>query len=275
MQPKDLSAWLGNSQILETVIDVEHVERIAVTLSEPTPQLNDELPFLWHWAFFEERKPHAALGRDGHPQVGEFMPPSSNRNRMWAGGRVEFIKPLLVGLNTECKMTITNIVEKQGSTGNLLFVTLLHEYSQAGELAIREERDIVYREPTPPKIAPGKEPQAADWSTAITPSSVLLFRYSAVTFNGHRIHYDHPYATQVEGYPNLVVHGPLLATYCLTACVKANPDKQVKKFSYRGLRPQILPEPFKLQGHLVDAQHAEVWVTNSSGMVQQGTVEFY
>jgi len=275
MQSKDFSAWLGNTQQVESIIDGEHVARIAVTLNEPTPQLNDELPLLWHWAFFEERMAADSLGRDGHPQLGEFLPPTENRNRMWAGGRVEFIKPLLVGVKTQCKVTVTHIVEKQGSTGSLLFVTLTYEYSQGGELAIHEERDLVYREPTAPKLEPGKVAKAAEWSTEVIPSSVLLFRYSAVTFNGHRIHYDYPYVTAVEGYPNLVVHGPLLATYSLQACVKANSEKTVKTFSYRGLRPQILPEAFKLQGSLLDSQHAEVWACNSSGLVQQGLVEFY
>ncbi|NLD01567.1 MAG: hypothetical protein GX673_12445 [Gammaproteobacteria bacterium] len=275
MQSKDFSNWLDNRQQFEAVIDVEHVARIAATLNEPAPQLNDELPNLWHWAFFEDRIAEAGLGRDGHPQLGEFLPPMSNKNRMWAGGRVEFVQPLLVGVLTQCTVTVKEIVEKQGSTGSLLFVTLNYEFSQDGERAVIEERNLVYREPTPPKLVQGHDAQEADWSTDVTPTPVLLFRYSAVTFNGHRIHYDYPYVTAVEGYPNLVVHGPLMATYCLQECTKANADKRVKTFIYRGLRPQILPAAFKLQGRLLDSQHAEVWVCNDSGLVQQGTVEFY
>ena len=142
---------------------------------------------------------------------------------MWAGGRVEFVRPLRVGVPAERLSTVADVKEKAGRTGALLFVTVRHEYRQDGEAAILEEQDIVYRQPTPPKLSGSELAPEAQWRDPVEPTSVLLFRYSAVTFNGHRIHYDHPYVTTVEGYPGLVVHGPLIATEMVAAFVRAHP----------------------------------------------------
>ena len=160
---------------------------------------------------------------------------------MWAGGRVEFIAPLTVGAEAHRLSTIMHIEEKHGRTGALLFVTVRHDYSQHGQLCVREEQDIVYREPNPPKLDSAPADAPADWSEAVTPTPTLLFRYSAVTFNGHRIHYDFPYVTETEGYAGLVVHGPMIATLNLRAFIRANPGKRVRHFAYRGVRPLTVP----------------------------------
>jgi itaconyl-CoA hydratase/mesaconyl-C4 CoA hydratase len=156
----------------------------------------------------------------------------------------------------------------------LLFVTVRHDYSQDGRLCVREEQDIVYREPNPPKLNSGAAPEPGDWSEIIVPTPTLLFRYSAVTFNGHRIHYDYPYVTETEGYPGLVVHGPMIATFNLRAFIRANPDRHVRHFSYRGLRPLNVPSPFHVGGRIVDAGEAQLWAGNEDGIAQSAHVQF-
>jgi itaconyl-CoA hydratase/mesaconyl-C4 CoA hydratase len=156
----------------------------------------------------------------------------------------------------------------------LLFVTVRHDYSQNGQLCLREEQDIVYREPNPPKLASDQAPATAQWSETITPTPTLLFRYSAVTFNGHRIHYDHPYVTATEGYAGLVVHGPMIATLLLRACVRANPQARVRHFAYRGVRPLTVPTPFDVSGRLLEPGQAQLWAGNEAGVAQSADVTF-
>jgi len=226
------------------------------------------------WCFFQEPVAEAQLGSDGHPARGGFLPPADNRNRMWAGGRVEFIAPLKVGAEAHRLSTIVHIEEKHGRTGALLFVTVRHDYSQHGQLCVREEQDIVYREPNPPKRSSAQAAEPADWYEAVAPTPTLLFRYSAVTFNGHRIHYDQPYVTATEGYPGLVVHGPLIATLNLRAFIRANPGKQVRHFAYRGVRPLTLPTPFEVAGRISAPGQAQLWAGNADGVAQSAEVLF-
>ena len=243
--------WIGRSETVHDCISHNLVKRIAATLGEPAPATGDPLPELWHWAFFQAAVEHSGLGGDGHPVRGGFLPPADNRNRMWAGGRLEFIHPLRVDAQVSRRSTILNVQEKHGRTGSLLFVTVQHEYVQDGQRALIEEQDIVYREPSPPKLG-GTEPMPqGDWHLHVQPSPTLLFRYSAVTFNGHRIHYDWPYVTETEGYPGLVVHGPLIATLNVQAFVRANPQLTVRRFSFRGVRPLICPDAFDVGGRLI------------------------
>lgn len=269
-----LETWIGRSEICQDHISHNLVKRIAATLSEPPPAPGDALPLLWHWAFFQEPVTEAGLGLDGHPARGGFLPPAENRNRMWAGSRLEFLRPIRVDANVSRRSTILNVKEKTGSTGSLLFVTVQHEYVQDGQRALVEEQDIVYREPTPPKLGATEALQDGDWLEDIQPIPTLLFRYSAVTFNGHRIHYDWPYATETEGYPGLVVHGPLIATLNLRAFVRANPLARVRRFSFRGLRPLICPDAFSVGGRLLDNGKAQIWAGNAAGQAQLGEVEF-
>ncbi|QIT26263.1 transposase [Pseudomonas chlororaphis subsp. aurantiaca] len=270
----DPSAWIGRSQQARDLLSDNLLKRIAATFGEPVPAHGEALPPLWQWCFFQEPLAESALGGDGHPARGGFLPPAANRNRMWAGGRLEFFEPLRAGFAADCVSTISHVEEKTGRTGALLFVTVRHEYSQDGRLAIREEQDIVYREPTPPKQASGEPLIQGDWREPVNPSPTLLFRYSAVTFNGHRIHYDFPYVTETEGYPGLVVHGPLIATLSLRAFCRAHPGARLRRFAYRGLRPLIAPQPFEVGGWIVRPGVAELWAGNDAGLAQRGEVLF-
>lgn len=274
MSDNALSAWVGRTEEIHDHLSLNLVTRIAATLGEQAPQAGEPLPALWQWCFFQPAVQGSGLGGDGHPARGGFLPPADNRNRMWAGGRIEFHAPLKVDAQATRVSTITDVQQKHGKTGSLLFVTVQHDYLQDGLLAIREEQDIVYREPTPPKLASGDPLPEGTWQESVTPTPTLLFRYSAVTFNGHRIHYDWPYATAIEGYPGLVVHGPLMATLSLRAFCRANPAARLRRFAYRGVRPLIAPHPFEVSGRVVAAGRAELWVGNAEGMAQKGEVIF-
>ena len=272
--PTDFSAWIGRTQEADDVLSRNLIQRIAATFGEATPADGDPLPPLWQWCFFQEPAFENQLGADGHPQRGGFLPPAANRNRMWAGGRVEFLEPLKVGGPAKRVSTLLNVEEKHGRTGSLLFVTVRHDYSQNGQVCVREEQDIVYREPNPPKLNSGAAPEPGEWSEIIVPTPTLLFRYSAVTFNGHRIHYDYPYVTETEGYPGLVVHGPMIATFNLRAFIRANPDKRVQHFAYRGVRPLNVPTPFHVGGRIVEPGKAQLWAGNEDGVAQSAEVQF-
>ncbi|WP_134446888.1 FAS1-like dehydratase domain-containing protein, partial [Pseudomonas aeruginosa] len=201
MSESAFAPWIGRQEETHDQLSRNLVKRIAATFGEPTPAHGEALPPLWHWAFFQDPVEAAGLGVDGHPARGGFLPPADDRNRMWAGGRLEFHQPLRVGGEASRTSTILRVEEKHGRSGALLFVTLRHDYRQDGQLALSEEHDIVYREPTPPKLGGTEALPEGDWREALEPDPVLLFRYSAVTFNGHRIHYDWPYVTDAEGYP--------------------------------------------------------------------------
>jgi len=274
MSNVDFSAWIGRRQESQDRISFNLVKRIAATLGEEVPQPGEPLPSLWHWAFFQDPVAADELGPDGHPALGGFLPPAHKRNRMWAGSRLEFYQPLLVEAKVSCVATITNIEEKHGRAGSLLFVTVRHEYFQNGQRALQDEQDIVYREPTAPKLSDTETLPEGQWQEQVEPSPTLLFRYSAVTFNGHRIHYDWPYVTQTEGYPGLVVHGPLIATLNLQAFTKAHPAARLKRFSFRGVRPLISPQPFEVGGRLLGSGKAQVWAGNQDGTAQIGEIEF-
>lgn len=272
--PIDYSAWIGRTEEAVDELSRNLIKRIAATFGETAPAAGQPLPPLWMWCFFQEPVAESQLGPDGHPARGGFLPPADNRNRMWAGGRVEFIAPLKVGAETHRLSTIQHIEEKHGRTGALLFVTVRHDYSQHGQLCVREEQDIVYREPNPPKLDSAPADAPADWSEAVAPTPTLLFRYSAVTFNGHRIHYDFPYVSETEGYAGLVVHGPMIATLNLRAFIRANPDKHVRHFAYRGVRPLTVPTPFEVAGRISAPGQAQLWAGNAAGVAQSADVLF-
>jgi itaconyl-CoA hydratase/mesaconyl-C4 CoA hydratase len=270
----DPSQWLGRSLEVHEQLSQNLIQRIAATFDAPIPAAGEELPWLWHWCFFLDPANTSDLGPDGHPALGGFMPPAHGRNRMWAGGRLEFHQPLRVGDAATRRTRIEKITEKKGNSGSLLFVTLLHEYWQKERLCITEEQDIVYREPSAPKLGAGEPVPESHWVEDVLPSTVLLFRYSALTFNAHRIHVDLPYVTEVEGYPNLVVHGPLTATLSLAAFVRANPLARVRRFAFRGLRPLIAPDVFQVGGQHINSGIAELWASNAGGLCQRAEVYF-
>lgn len=274
MSQPALDQWIGSTECQPDSLDPLHAARIAATLGVPAPQAGQALPPLWQWAFFIKPVDAGGLGRDGHPARGGFLPPADDRNRMWAGGRVEFRQPLRVGEPAERVSRVSAIQEKNGRTGQLLFVTVRHEFRQGGELAIAEEQDIVYRQPTPPKLEGSQPAPQAQWQESVEPSEVLLFRYSAVTFNGHRIHYDHPYVTGVEGYPGLVVHGPLIATSMVAAFCRVHPQARLKHLAYRGLRPLIAPRPFQVGGRIEAPGQAQLWAEQDGTLAHQAELRF-
>ncbi|AKV08909.1 transposase [Pseudomonas fluorescens NCIMB 11764] len=274
MSNHDLNAWLGNTEEATDDLGASLLKRVAATFGVPPLKPGAALPALWHWCFFQEPVAPSGLGEDGHPARGGFLPPAARRNRMWAGSRVEFIQPLRAGTEASRLSTITRIEEKNGRSGQLLFVTVSHEFSQGGQLCIREEQDIVYREMTAPNLAPGDPAPVTQWHETVFPDAVMLFRYSAITFNGHRIHYDVPYVVDVEGYPEKVVHGPLIATLNLQAFLRAHPYAQPRAFNFRGVRPLIAPQPFDVGGAVLAPGRAQLWASNDGGLAQIAELVF-
>ncbi|TVR99912.1 MAG: acyl-CoA dehydrogenase [Rhodospirillales bacterium] len=250
--------WLGRTETVEDFIAPAPALMAAATLDDPDTGCADGagLPPLWHWFYFLPKAPQSRIGPDGHPMRGDFMPPISLPRRMFAGARLTFHRPLTIGRPAEREGVIRSIAEKSGKSGTLAFVTVAYRFRQDGALCIEEEQDIVYRgEPgqpvPPPAVRELPPPPAGAWSRTIRPDPVLLFRYSAITFNGHRIHYDRTYATEVEGYPGLVVHGPLTAVLLLEL-VRRNTDRRVQSFSFRGLAPLFDLAPFRVTGRASD-----------------------
>lgn len=270
--------WLGNTECCMDELSPSLADRVAATFCAESLDPGDALPLLWHWAFFQALTDTGRLGVDGHPELGSFLPPADDdgrpRNRMWVGGRLHFHTSLRVAETAVRESEILDIKQKHGYSGALLFVTVRHQYKQAGELAISEEQDIVYREPTAPKLSLDRPVTDAEWSETVDPDPTLLFRYSAITFNSHRIHYDWPYATEIEGYSSLVVHGPLIATLLMRAFERANPSAHVKSFSFRGLRPLITPKTFAVAGRIESPGVAKLWAANGDGPAHEAELTY-
>ncbi|TVR82588.1 MAG: acyl-CoA dehydrogenase [Rhodospirillales bacterium] len=250
--------WLGRTETVTDFIAPAPALMAAATLDDTESRFvaGVDLPPLWHWFYFLPKAPQSRIGPDGHPARGGFMPPIPLPRRMFAGGRLTFHRPLVIGRSAEREGVITSIAEKSGKSGTLAFVTVAYTFSQDGDVCITEEQDIVYRDesaevvPAPPVVEP-PVPPAGSWHRTIQPDPVLLFRFSALTFNGHRIHYDRTYATEVERYPGLVVHGPLTAVL-LMDLIRCNSDRAVNTFSFRGLAPLFDLAPFRLTGLAAD-----------------------
>lgn len=246
--------WLGRTELVADVITLSPALQAAATLDETDLSLSEGalLPPLWHWFYFLPKAPRSKIGADGHPQRGGFMPPIELPRRMFAGARIKFLQPLVIGKPAERVGTILSISEKTGKSGTLAFVTVSYAFQQNGQTCIEEEQDIVYRDdPSAPMPAPEvrdlEPPPPGAWVETVTPDPVLLFRFSAITFNGHRIHYDRPYAMDIEGYPGLVVHGPLTAVL-LMELVRRNTTRRIAGYSFRGLAPLFDLAPFRLVG---------------------------
>lgn len=211
-----LRTWIGRTQAECEFIAPRLAQQLAATLDyEDVPTAGSPLPPLWHWAFFPHIVSQSQVGVDGHPTRGGFLPPVPLPRRMWAGSRVRFARPLVVGSEVTRTSQILDVAAKEGRTGKLVFVRLRHELEDLEGPLISEEQDVVYREPATTAYTAATGPSAPAefiWKREIVPDPVLLFRYSADTFNGHRIHYDRTYTQEQEGYPALVVHGPLTAT---------------------------------------------------------------
>jgi 3-methylfumaryl-CoA hydratase len=276
-----LRDWVGRVRVTEDLVDPARVDRLAATLDlERSPA--DEgapLPPLWHWLLFLPSDRQSDIGADGHPRRGGFLPPVELPRRMWAGGRLQFVAPLAMGQRVTRTSTIADISAKSGRTGALVFVRVRHEISNAAGVAVIEEHDIVYRdEPRAgdPPPAPRPAPLEAQFSRSITPDPVLLFRYSALTFNGHRIHYDRSYVTQVEHYPGLVVHGPLIATLLAELLRHSLPQHRLSRFEFKAVRPLFDTAPFDVCGRSDDAGSVALWARDAGGslaMEATATVE--
>ena len=268
----DLAAWVGRSQDHHDTIRVEPVHFLAATLDHagPPPAAGDAMPPLRHWLHFLEPAPWSKISADGHPQRGGFLPPVTLPLRMWASGSLTFQRQPSIGEAATLTSTIADVSEKQGRAGALVFVTVRHALSTAAGPCLSEEQSIVYRDrdPNQPSApAPGKPPaEAAEFSREIVPDPVLLFRFSALTFNAHRIHYDIDFARQEEGYPGLVVHGPLLATLLVDFAAEHMPERPLTGYRFRAVRPTFHTHPFRLEGRR-DGDAVKLWTVDHEGMV--------
>jgi 3-methylfumaryl-CoA hydratase len=266
-----LREWRGKTESRSDQVTAAPIAALSATLDrdDPSPQPGDPLPPLWHWLYFLPIPRQSELGPDGHAKRGGFLPPVLLPRRMFAGDRVQFHRPLRVGESISRLSHIVDVNSKQGRSGPLVFVVVRHEISDREGIAVVEEHDIVYREsPKPHEAAPApqKPPSAAAWTREIRPDDVLLFRYSALTFNGHRIHYDRRYASEVEGYPGLVVHGPLIATLLLDLLRRNLGDATVTSLSFRAMRPLFDIAPFRVCGNVAsDGKTAQLWATDLEG----------
>jgi 3-methylfumaryl-CoA hydratase len=263
--------WIGRSETIDDLISPAPFAALSAMLDrDPSrPAAGAELPPLWHWLYFLPLYRQSEIGPDGHPKRGGFLPPIELPRRMWAGGRLQFHESLRVGDAVKRTSTIESVVEKSGRSGALVFVTVRHELSADGALAITEHQDLVYRDaPKPGEAAPAPKaaPSEASWEKRWTPEEVLLFRYSALTFNGHRIHYDRRYAAEVEGYPGLVVHGPLIATLLTDLLRERMPQASLARFEFRAVRPLIDPHPFSVCGR-ADGQSVQLWARGHEGSI--------
>ncbi len=265
--------WIGRQESEFDTIAAAPMAGLSATLDrkDEKPQKGTVLPPLWHWVYFVQMARLSCIGADGHRKRGEFLPPVSQPRRMWAGGEFEFSQPLHVGDHVERRSTIENISEKTGRTGSLVFVQLKHDFFINNDQipAMVEKHDIVYQQapqvdqPAPP---PTIAPTGHQWEKRIEPTEVLLFRYSALTCNGHRIHYDRTYATEVEGYPGLIVHGPLIATMLLDALHQELGQKDLHRFRFRAIRPTFDTNPFYVCG--LAAEHSKavrLWAKDHQG----------
>lgn len=258
----DFSAWIGKQEVLTDVLEPARSNALLAALGETGGlKAGDAMPLLHHWLYFWNVVQPSGLGEDGHPAKGGFLPPVPLPRRMWAGGRLTFHQPLHIGEQVTKTSTILKVEAKSGKSGNLVFVTVQHELSGANGLAITEEQDLVYREAAAAGSIPAPEAGHAapetSWRQDVNPDTVLLFRYSALTMNGHRIHYDLPYAQDEEAYPALVVHGPLMATL-LAGLAARNLKAPLKTFSFRGQSPAFSGLPLHVCGE-PEGDGASVW----------------
>jgi 3-methylfumaryl-CoA hydratase len=268
-----LQAWVGRTETLADWVTPAPVRALSATFDrdDPAPQSGTPLPPLWHWLYFLPHHRQSEIGPDGHAKRGGFLPPVPLPRRMWAGGRLQWRadNPLLVGDSAQRVSRIQSVKHKSGRTGDLLFVQVMHEIGNARGLSLTEEHDIVYRaaaqpdDPVPQLVA---AEQGAAWQREIVPDDVLLFRYSALTFNGHRIHYDRRYVTEVEGYPGLIVHGPMIAMLLLDLVRRHAPNAFVQHFEFKAVRPTFDLNPFRVNGQpSADGKTIRLWAHDHEG----------
>jgi len=255
--------WIGRQRRRTAMLEASDLARLAAVLDRPAPPA--EVPPAWHWACLAEPVRRSELGPDGHPRRGLFLPPIQAPRRMFAAADMAFSGPLLPGLETELAETIAGIEEKAGASGPLTFVTLDRVFSQANEVRVVERQTIVYTATPPvPRTPDAEAASSADWSRETQTDPALLFAFSAATSNSHRIHYDQDYATAIEGYPGLVVHGPLIALLLL----EAMPPRPLTRFAFRALKPAFSGDPITTRGRHVDGG-AELWAESGGAVLMK------
>ena len=267
-----LNSWIGKTETASDLLSASQLAGLAATLDVdgPAPEPGDPVPPAAHWIFFNSRTKASELGYDGHAKLGGFLPPVELPRRMWAGGRISWPGTLRVGDVITRTSTIADVTHKFGKSGELVFVVVRHEIANDAGVCVSEEHDIVYRSADDSNVAPPAKlvarpaPDDAVWSRIIDPDPVMLFRYSALTFNGHRIHYDLKFVTE-EGYPGLIVHGPLIATLLMDLCQRKRPDAALANFSYRAMGPLFDTAQFTVNGRPGADGTASLWAANAEG----------
>ena len=273
MDKQNLGEWNGRSETVSDVATAFPYAALSATFDRPAvpPPVGTALPALWHWLYFLPLYRQSEVGPDGHAKRGGFLPPVPLPRRMWAGSQFEFHKPLRIGDAMTRTSTIHDVTEKSGRTGPLVFVKVRHELRREGDsdLALTEFHDIVYREaPKPDDVTPPPKaaPATSTWEKKWVPDDVLLFRYSALTFNGHRIPYDRKYVTEVEGYPGLIVHGPMVATLLLDLLRHKLPEAEVASYEFRAVRPVFDINHFYVCGEpQADGKTFRLWAKDHEG----------
>jgi 3-methylfumaryl-CoA hydratase len=277
---EELKKWIGEKESDVDYVTIPTVHRLSATLDreDRMPRIGDPLPLGWHQILFPRVVRHAQVGADGHPARGDFLPPVPLPRRMFAGKRTTFHAPLQIGDEVRRESVILSVTPKQGRTGQMVFVTVKTDISSPRGLAITEEQDLVYREepdPNTPPPPPQKAPGRAVWTHRVTPDEVMLFRYSALTFNGHRIHYDHPYVTEVEKYPDLVMNGGL-TTLLVLELARTHASTSLTSIASRNVRPLFVNREITLCGEpSADNKSAVLWAEDDTGAVAlSGEAEF-
>jgi 3-methylfumaryl-CoA hydratase len=273
-------AWVGREEERTELVLPSAVAAMAATLDmDNAPLEGQALPPGWQWMYFNPVVRRSGLGTDGHPQRGGFLPPIELPRRMWAGSRLRYLADVPIGAKATRRSLILKVENKVGKRGSLWFVTVEHMISCGGKPCIMEEQDIVYRDATPPGAAPAPAPEVYDgkaqWRREVLPDTTLLFRYSALTFNGHRIHYDQPYARDEEGYPGLVVHGPLTATLLQQFAMEHGGGRRLASFDFRGVSPLFVGRAFTLEGRGADNGGLALWARGPDGeLAMSATASF-
>lgn len=268
MDTSELQSWIGRTEVQIDTVHPGPARALAATLDQNPDDfgVRAELPPLWLWLYFLPVVRASGVGPDGHPQRGGFLPPITLPRRMWAGSRCTFHGPVRIGDELTKVSTIAKVTAKTGRTGEMVFVTVRHSYSRGGAGLMEEEQDIVYM-PIPDVFSP-PEPVAVGacgWKERVAVDPVLLFRFSALTFNGHRIHYDRPYAMETEKYPGLVVHGPLQAILLMEAARRWQPGKRPAGYTFRGLRPLFDFDAVSVCGRTNKAGGLDLFTANGDG----------
>ena len=273
-----LKQWVGKTETRRETLAAFPANGLSGTLDRSDAPFADgaAVPPMWHLVYGLATPPMSGLGPDGHAKRGGFLPPVPLPRRMWAGGRMKFLRPLIIGSAVSRTAEVLKVEKKSGRTGSMVFVTAQIAFSDDKGVCVTEERDVVYREmpkSDAPAVAAKPAPTDAAWSRTVHPDPVLLFRYSALTFNGHRIHFDREFCITHEGYPGLVVHGPLIATLLVDLVRRQMPNATITGFDFRAVSPLFDTGDFTVCGKpAAGGKSVRLWAQNATGGVaMEGT----